>query len=224
MPATLRRCKHCWPKVSNATDADHADMTDEPHPTPPSIDPRVERTLAAVVEAAAKLLLDEGPDAITHARVADAAAVSRTTVYKHYPERSDLLFATAEAIGGNAPSPDTISGDLHADLKALFDHLAIDLRDPVRARVVAMMMERALHDEAVALVRDTFMTEIREAFATIVGAGVESGELAPHIDPDLGLASLAGALIYRRFLADTPIDDQLLTAIIDNSIATNAPR
>ncbi len=174
--------------------------------------------------AAAQLLLDEGPDAITHARVADAAGVSRTTVYKHYPERSDLLFATAEAIGKNLPDPETISGDLRADLATLFDHLASDLRDPVRARVMAMMMERALHDDAVALVRDTFMTEIREAFATIVSAGVEAGELAAGTDVDLGLASLAGSLLFSRFLATVEIEEPFVAGIIENYIRTNAPR
>lgn len=201
-------------------------MTDLPtiDPLAVTVDPRVERSRASVVAAAAQLLLDEGPDAITHARVADAAGVSRTTVYKHYPERSDLLFATAEAIGKNLPDAGAISGVLRVDLKMLFDHLATDLRDPVRTRVVAMMMERALHDDAVALVRDTFLTEIREAFAAIVSTGVASGELATDTDSDLGLASVAGALIFSRFLASTPINDQLVSDIIDNFVRTNAPR
>ncbi len=224
MPATLRRCKDCWPKVPNATDADHADMTDEQDPSPPSIDPRVERSRTAVVEAAAKLLLDEGPDAITHARVADAAAVSRTTVYKHYPERTDLLFATAEAIGKNLPDAASIIGDLRTDLATLLDHLATDLRDPIRTRVIALMMERSLHDDAVALVRDTFLDEIGQAFAAIIATGVEAGVLAADTDADLGLAALVGALIFSRFLASVPVDEQLVTAMIENFIRTNAPR
>lgn len=196
----------------------HADMAGV------DVDPRVERSRTAVVDAAAQLLLDDGPDAITHARVAAAAGVSRTTVYKHFPERADLLFVTAEAISKNRPDPTDVTGDLRTDLRTFLDHLATDLRDPVRTRVIAMTMERAIHDDAVALVRDTFLTEISDAFAAIAAAGVAAGELSADIDVELALASLAGSLVYSRLLANRPIDDVLVDGLIDNFMATNAPR
>jgi AcrR family transcriptional regulator len=187
------------------------------------VDPRVERSRSSVVNAAAQLLLADGPDAITHARVAAAAGVSRTTVYKHFPERSDLLFVTAQAIGNNVPNPDDLTGDLRTDLRMFLNHLATDLRDPVHTRVIAMMMERGLHDDAVALVRNTFMQEFRVVFNSITSAGVTSGELGVDVDVELGLASLAGSLIYSRLLADRTIDDALVDSVIDNFIRTNAP-
>jgi AcrR family transcriptional regulator len=188
------------------------------------VDPRVERSRSSVVDAAAQLLLADGPDAITHARVAAAAGVSRTTVYKHFPERSDLLFVTVEAVGKNLPDPSDITGDLRTDLQTFLHHLATDLRDPVRTRVMAMMMERALHDDAVALVRNAFMQQICVAFADIAAAGVAAGELSDDIDVGLGLASLAGSLIHARLLADQHVDDALVDAVIDNFIRVNAPR
>ena len=188
------------------------------------VDPRVERSRASVVSAAAQLLLDDGPDAITHGRVAAAAGVSRTTVYKHFPERSDLLFVTAEAIGKNVPNHNDITGDLRTDLRMFLDHLASDLRDPVRTRIIAMMMERGLHDDAVALVRNTFMQEFRVVYTAITSAGVATGELSADVDVELGLAAMAGSLIYARLLTDRPIDDALVDRVIDNFIRTNAPR
>ncbi len=188
------------------------------------IDPRVERSRASVVDAAAQLLLADGPDAITHARVAAAAGVSRTTVYKHFPERSDLLFATAEAMGSDLPKPSDVTGDLRTDLRTFLDHLATDMRDPVRTRVIAMVMERALHDDAVSLVRDTFMQEIRVAFADIAAAGIAAGDLSEDVDIELGLASLAGSLIYSRLFANRPVNDDLVDGVINNFIRTNAPR
>lgn len=188
------------------------------------VDPRVERSRTSVVEAAAQLLLANGPDAITHGRVAAAAGVSRTTVYKHFPERADLLFVTAQAIGKNVPDQGELTGDLRTDLHMFLNHLASDLRDPVHTRVIAMMMERGLHDDAVAVVRNTFMQEFREVFNSITSAGVDAGELSETVDAELGLASVAGSLIYSRLLADRVIDDELVESVIDNFIRTNAPR
>jgi AcrR family transcriptional regulator len=190
----------------------------------PNVDPRIERSRAAVNEAAAALVLAEGPDAITHGRVAAAAGVSRTTVYKHYPERSDLLFATVQAIGKSTPESVDITGNLRADLRTFLGHLATDLRDDGHAKLMAMMMERAMHDEAVALVRDTFMAEITATFEELIGRGIASGELRNDVDVPLSLASVAGSMIYSRFLADVPIDDDRVDAVIENFITTNAPR
>ncbi|MEO0605338.1 MAG: helix-turn-helix domain-containing protein, partial [Myxococcota bacterium] len=82
-------------------------------------DPRVVRTHGAVLRAAADLLLSEGWDHVTHARVARAAGFSRATVYNHWPSRTDLLRAAFEHIGAVEHTPST--GDLRADLVAELD-------------------------------------------------------------------------------------------------------
>ena len=188
------------------------------------VDPRIERTHTAVVAAAAGLLLEEGPDAVTHGRVATAANVSRTTVYKHYPERADLLRATVEEIGKVLPEPDTLTGDLRTDLRTFIGMLAIDLRDDGRSALMATMMERALHDDAVAEVRNSMIAELAEAFATVLRTAIDAGTIRRDIDPFRALASLGGSLLFARFLADRHVDDVLLDAMIDDFVTTNAPR
>ena len=195
--------------------------------TPPDhegVDPRIERTHAAVVDAAATLLLEEGPDAITHGRVAAAANVSRTTVYKHYPERADLLHATVKGIGKSAPDPANLTGDLRTDLRMFIGLLATDLRDDGRSTLMATMMERALHDEAVAEVRNSMVAEFGDAFASVLKSAIQAGTIRADIDPFRALASLGGSLLFAKFLADRHVDDALLDAVIDDFVTTNAPR
>ena len=107
-----------------------------------SVDPRIERSRQAVLDAAVALLFDGGPDEITHAKVAAAAEVSRTTVYKHYPQRSDLLHATLEADGKQFPPPSELTGVVHTDLVTLLSHLASDLRDEGRTRMMPVRSSR----------------------------------------------------------------------------------
>lgn len=49
------------------------------------------RTRATIVEAAARLFLDRGFDAVTVAEVAREAGVSSVTVFKHFPRKEDLF-------------------------------------------------------------------------------------------------------------------------------------
>jgi len=188
-----------------------------------NVDPRIERSRQAVLDAAVALLFDGGPDEITHAKVAAAAEVSRTTVYKHYPQRSDLLHATLEAIGKHVPTASELTGRARDDLITLLNNLASDLRDEGRTKMIAVMIERALHDDTVGTVRDRFIAELVETVTAIVRRGEKTGELRPGIAPMQALGSMAGSLLFHRLLANETIDDQLVSNVVDAFIAAHAP-
>jgi AcrR family transcriptional regulator len=193
-----------------------------PEPESP-VDPRIERTRAAVAAAAAELLLADGPDAITHGKVAAAANVSRTTVYKHWPERSDLLRSTIQEIDSTSLKRAALMGELRADIRGLLDALANKLNNDGHARLMAMMIERAQHDATVAKVRDALVAEIHHDFKLVIRAAVANGELRPDVDLQRAVASLAGAVIFSKFFANRVVDDRLLDDIVDDFIRTNTP-
>lgn len=118
-------------------------------------DPRVARTRADVVRVAVALLVEEGWDAVTHARVAKQAGYSRATVYAHWPDRFDLL-RDAFAAYGEMPHHEA-TGDPATDL-------AGELRSFVRAmaehrldRALATLAERAQTQTEVVPIRDGFV-------------------------------------------------------------------
>ena len=79
-------------------------MTPEAKPSDAGEDARVARTRADVARAALEVLTHEDWDAVTHARVAEAAGYSKTTLYTHWPSKVDLV---AMALGRHrrAPAP-----------------------------------------------------------------------------------------------------------------------
>ena len=77
-------------------------------------DARVARTRADVARAALGVLTDEGSDAVTHARVAELAGYSKTTLYTHWPSRVDLIVLAVDALG-ELPHHER-TGDLRADI------------------------------------------------------------------------------------------------------------
>lgn len=193
---------------------------DDPEPRE-GTDPRVERTRRASLAAGYALLIEEGPDAVTHQQVATRANVSRTTVYKHFPTRAELLRHTIEVMG--KPVPTELTGDLHTDLRRMLDDLVTDLADDQRTRAIATMMERAQHDATVAKVRDDLVCEAQDQFRSIIENGVASGELRPDIDVDIALSGLVGTFFFKRFMVGDPVDADLaeraVTAFITNHAA-----
>ena len=77
-------------------------------------DARVARTRADVSRAALKVLVESGWDDVTHARVAETAGYSKTTLYTHWPSRFDLIAMALDALGDMPHHQPT--GDLRADV------------------------------------------------------------------------------------------------------------
>ena len=71
-------------------------MTEEPGTR---MDPRVARTRAVVLDAAIDLLAERGYSGFSVEGVVDRTGVAKTTLYRHWPTRDDLLAAVAVANG-----------------------------------------------------------------------------------------------------------------------------
>jgi TetR/AcrR family transcriptional regulator, regulator of autoinduction and epiphytic fitness len=76
---------------------------------------------AAILQAATGLFLELGYDRTSLARVADAAGVSKATLFKQFPTKAEL-FEAAVLAAGDTPDSQPLeppSGDFHAGLVAL---------------------------------------------------------------------------------------------------------
>src|ERR1700712_6093017 len=114
-------------------------------------DARVLRTRADVARAALEVLTKEGSESVTHARVAELARYSKTTLYTHWPARIDLITMAIEALGEMPHHQRT--GDLRADVIAELKVFRRGILDLGLDRVLASMAQWA-SDEQMRLVRD----------------------------------------------------------------------
>src|SRR5258706_10640063 len=81
---------------------------------------RSERVVADVLHAASAELARVGYDAFRIEDVATAAGVNKTTVYRRWPTKAELVEATLRVIAlrkGEDPQTGTVEGDLFALLK-----------------------------------------------------------------------------------------------------------
>ena len=79
------------------------------HPSPvpcATVDPRVSRTRAAVLRAATDLLVEGGPYAVTIDAIVARSGVAKSTIYRHWQSRDEVLLSVIESCAPQLPEPD----------------------------------------------------------------------------------------------------------------------
>ena len=157
------------------------------------VDPRVRRSRQAVLGATADLLTEVGLGQVTIEAVAHRSGVAKTTIYRHWPELSDLVFDAVDAVAEPCARPDT--GSLTGDLRAIID---ASERDASLARLQA----RWVRSRRASLRRALARAESR-------------GEIGPGVDADLVAAMFAGAAFYRRLVSHEPLTPRFRAGLVD---------
>jgi len=175
-------------------------------------DPRALRSKAAILQAARQLLLDYGPSAVTHVRVAEQSGVGRATVYRHWPTTEQLL---AEAMA-TVPMPffalptEPVRDWLRTELTVIARQLELD---EVRA-VATTLANTALWDPQMAARRETFARVLADRLAAALDDAQAHGHLTLHVDSSNAAALLLGPLYYRSTIEHRPTDEHLLETAI----------
>lgn len=178
--------------------------------------PQVARSRSAVLAAVTKIIEQEGAGQVTHAHVAKTAGVGRATVYRHWPERVDLL---TDALAQTSlkflePSPGLLIDRVRSEL----ERIAADLNSPGVMAMAATVVERAEWDQPTRQLRDRIVADIRSNLATAVKEAVTDGQLSSEPDVDDLLAQLIGPLWVRRTLQGADITGALIEQVIAGSI------
>ena len=160
-------------------------------------DPRVTRTKAVVLDAATSLLA-EGAPSFTVEAVAARSGVAKTTIYRHWPTRSDLLVAAIACFETRQPTPDT--GSLRQDLIVLLGALARGLAHDDWARSLPAIIVAAEHDPQVADLHAHLVRFKSTAVREVLERAQARRELAPGVNVDLAMDTLAGPLFFRRLV------------------------
>jgi AcrR family transcriptional regulator len=176
-------------------------------------DARVARTRADVARAALDVLTREGSEAVTHARVAEIARYSKTTLYTHWPARIDLITMAIEALGEMPHHQRT--GDLRADVIAelkVFRKGILDLR---LDRVLASMAQWA-SDEQMRQVRDKVNTDGQHQMYAMLGEVFSGAEL------EAAVSMLTGVVACPSLMFGTLPDDDIIAAAVDIVLGSQA--
>lgn len=177
-------------------------------------DPRVARMRRAVHEAGRELVLASGPSVVTHAAVASAARVSRTTLYKYWPTRVELLVEICHA---NEKQRVVVpSGDVRADLVALVSEIAQSLSDPDSVKMFASMLAQAQWDPEARETQASLAAAGLDDLTTILDAAVATGQLSSGIDPRRAAGRLLGPFLFAALVIDARLDVDDVEPTVDD--------
>lgn len=169
---------------------------------------RAARVRSAVLAATSSLLAEVGYEKMSMDEVATRAGVHKTTVYRRWPTKAQLVFdAVRLRADTNVPVPDT--GSLRGDLEALARSVVANLSSDVGTQYSRTLVAAAATSTELAESMHTFWAQRFAATARVVEAAVERGELPPDLDPSVVIQTLVGPIWLRVLLTGEPISNDL---------------
>jgi len=169
---------------------------------------RAARVKAAVLAAVSDLLAEVGYERLTFEAVATRAGVHKTTVYRRWPTKAELVLDSARTSSAqNIPIPDT--GTLHGDLQQLARGVVANLGTETRARTTLSIVAAAAASTEVMESMRTFWAERLSLTSPIIERAIARGELPPSADANLIVECLVGPIWIRLLLTGETIDSDL---------------
>lgn len=141
-------------------------------------------------------LLVEGKLDLAPATVAEKSGVSRKTLYRWWPTRSDLLHDALTFHTRTLEPPDT--GAWASDVEALVEQLATFLADPIE-RAQNAILASGLYPEFNRFMFDHY-APIQATWRAVVERAIARGEVDADLDPDRIVVLLISPLLVTTLL------------------------
>ena len=178
-------------------------------------DPRLIATRDRALGAALKILLEDGVLAVTHGAVSKVTGISRSTLYRHWPDVAELRNRTFKLAAIPPNITPQINGPLRADLTGTMGALMSALNETPWGQIAPQVIAAAATDEDARNVINDLMQERIVWVESIFAAAEARGELQPDA-PVSELVEIAIAVPYfRKFIAGLPLNQDWLDSHVD---------
>lgn len=185
------------------------------------MDPRVARTRAAVLRTATDLLVEGGPSAVTIDAIVARSGVARSTIYRHWDTRDDVLFAVIEQCAPQIEPPDA-SLSFEQALRRLMGTIRATLDDPDWARVLPALIALRTHEHGIADLEQRIEARQEHAIEVVLRRGIDEGALDPGVDVEQASALLVGPLLFAMLTGKPSIDDAFCERVVDSFLHSHA--
>jgi AcrR family transcriptional regulator len=158
--------------------------------------PRSEQAHRAILDATLTLLDEGGYGPLTIEAVAARAGVGKTTIYRRWPSKLELVIEAVGEMRPPLPTEDTgsVQGDFLAFQRNQINRVAAGPLPRVAPRLIAESVGDA---ELHAAVQRELIAPVRQAIGEVLQRGVDRGELLADLDVELATDIVHGTVVYR---------------------------
>jgi AcrR family transcriptional regulator len=157
--------------------------------------PRSVQSHQAMLQATLELLAEFGFDAMSIDAIAARAGVGKTTIYRRYSGKEELVADAIESIRQDVVIPDT--GNLWSDIDALIENAAQITLTPLGRQTVAMIISSASSNSQFAQIYwDKYLQPRRKAFAIVLERAKARTEIQEDLDPGLVFDTMSAIMLY----------------------------
>ena len=155
--------------------------------------PRDPEVTLAILQAALKLLGENGYAGMSVEAVASAAGVGKTAIYRRYAGKAELAAAAMALARDPGFTPGT--GDTRRDLILQLERAQKAMVDgPGFTIMGSLLVEAQRNPELLGVFCERVRQPAMEAGARVIRRGIERGDVAPDVDIDAALTAMWGQL------------------------------
>jgi AcrR family transcriptional regulator len=177
---------------------------------------RAARVVSEVLRATAEELSRVGYGALRVEDVAARSGVNKTTIYRRWPTKPELVAAALRNVKELPDVPDT--GSLRSDLLESLRSTVAFATSPIGRGLVNMMQTERAHPEVEPIAK-ALREEHRKTRDKMVARAVARGELPAMTNPRLIADVVSAAILSRLISYGEPVDDAFIGSVIDLVLA-----
>ncbi|MBD1999049.1 TetR/AcrR family transcriptional regulator [Leptolyngbya sp. FACHB-541] len=157
--------------------------------------PRSTVSHEAMLKAVLELLSEVGFEAMSIEAIATRAGVGKTTIYRRYSSKDELVADAIESIREEVLIPDT--GNLWSDIDALIENAAQITLTSLGRQTVAMIISSASSNSGFAQIYwEKYLQPRRQAFAMVIERAKARNEVSKDLDAGLVFDVMSGIMLY----------------------------
>lgn len=164
--------------------------------------PRSIKSHQAMLKATLELLGEVGFEAMSIEAIAKRAKIGKTTIYRRYSSKEELVADAIESIREEVTIPDT--GNLEGDIDKLIEDAARITLNPLGKKAVGMIISSASSNPQFAQIYwQKYLQPRRQVFAVVLERAKARDEIKANIDSDLIFDAMSGIMLYATIFKPT---------------------
>ncbi|MEU0113516.1 TetR/AcrR family transcriptional regulator [Streptomyces bobili] len=194
--------------------------------------PRSAAADTAILSATRQALVELGWSKLTLGDVATRAGVAKTTLYRRWSGKNELVVDAVAELFGELELPDR--GSLAADIEGVvLQFAAILARPEAKSGLMAVVAESTRDDALRERIRASIVDPQKDLVLEGRARAQTRGELPPEADPqaasrtvDLIFDMVAGAVVHRTLVSAEPADEEWVsdfTRVLLHGLAATPP-